>query len=641
MTDRLPVTVVLTTRNPDARIVQTVETVLASRYPCLQLCIVDQSDRVLIAQLLGTLLEDARVHVVPCSCRGLAAGRNVGVAWAASSPVIAFTDDDCAVTPTWVSEIVAPFGDDERIGLVFGMVRAAPHDPGVGFIPSYHRDRPFLARSIRDKHRLEGMGASMAIRRAVWVALHGFDECLGAGARLKSAEETDFAVRALQAGVWAYETPGAIAIHAGLRMWPDAPRVLGGYLYGIGAMIAKHLKLGRWGITAVAARLAWRWTSSKPVIDLGAELHRRARLFGFLSGVVAGLRLPVDRTTGMFEAPARDERLVDAGEPEPGHRLTKQTHARRAVVAVIADRTPARLASSASPPTAERVSIVVPSWNVLPFLDRALTSLVSRTTYPYELIIVDNGSTDGSKAFIRRFIEDHPQIDCTFIDNAENRYFSEACNQGFLAASPDSKYLAVYCNDVEATGDRWLDALVDAVQPAGVVAAGHTGVETITERQRGVFLSYDPDYGDPALTRRMHETITQPDGAYTHIYGYCFLLKRSLLQHTGLYLHTGPFAMDHSDWEWCLRFAAMDYQIANVAVDVHHWNSISDLFASHPAEYRALVQRLDDPVALARYLDEGRPLFECEAGFRVRYGTPLARTMERVKRRLGFAVAPE
>lgn len=615
-------TVVVCTRNPGPRIRETVASILAGTEARLVLCLVDQSDDDQVSRAIAGLGDDPRVRHLRCTGRGLSVGRNAGVT-AATTDYVAFTDDDCVVTPGWLGDLLAPFDLDQRIALVFGTVRPAPYDPALGFLPNYNRAAPLLARSIFDKHRVEGIGASMAIRRLAWTTLHGFDETLGAGAPLYSAEETDFVMRALLAGYYAYETADAAVIHSGFRTWAQAPQVLGQYLHGIGATLAKLARLGHWQVGAVACRLAVRWTVARPVVDMGTEAHRRARLVGFLGGVWRGLVLPIDRTTGHFRADARAQ--------APGSSVPVVVEPTLRLEAVIAHRTPGRLPSAPDASTADRVSIVVPSWNAQPFLARALQSLVAHTTYPYELIIVDNGSTDGSKDYIRTFLARHPHLDATFIDHPDNRYFSTACNQGFNAASPTSKYLALYCNDAEVRTDTWLQDLVQAIQPHDTVAAGQASIKPITDRYRGVFSSYDPEYPDPIVKQRMLAIVQRAGGA-VHLEGHCFLLKRALVERTGLYLHTGPFTHYHSDWEWYLRFEAMGYRIASVDLQVHHWHSISELLAFHPHLYSDLVARLDDEATAARYLDEGRPMYEAESGFRSRYPTGLARWRERLRR---------
>jgi GT2 family glycosyltransferase len=363
---------------------------------------------------------------------------------------------------------------------------------------------------------------------------------------------------------------------------------------------------------------------------MGTQAHRKARLLGFLSGVKRGLTTPVEPRTGHYMPIP----MADRAEDRHRSRRDRDEIAAHAfdIQPVITDRAPARLVPVKRVASADRVSIVMPNWNARPFLERALTSLVSKTTYPYELIVVDNGSTDGSKDFIRSFLRDHPRIDSTLIDNRENLYFSTATNQGFQESSSDSKYVALYCNDVEATGETWLQDLVEAVQPPDTIAAGHTGIEAITDRQRGVFFSYDPEYPEPGVKERLTTLLSQPGATYTHLYGYCFLLKRDLLHRTGLYLHTGPFRQTHSDWELYMRFAVMNYRIASVPIKVHHWHSISELLAFYPDLYQDLLRRIENAETLERYLRGGRPFYEAESGFRSTYATPMARLIERLKR---------
>jgi GT2 family glycosyltransferase len=210
------------------------------------------------------------------------------------------TDDDREVTPDWLRRIADAFPADPRIGIVFGNVLAGPHDRTQGFIPAYQRREPFLAKSIRDKHRIEGIGASMAIRRTAWEALNGFDENFGAGGRFGSAEELEFTVRALVSGFAVYAEPAAAVVHHGFRTWESGRELISGYLYGIGAMFAKLLKLGHWSILYLMFQLASRWAFQGPVVDLGRKPPRLLRLSAFVRGFLAGLAFPIDRRRGHY-----------------------------------------------------------------------------------------------------------------------------------------------------------------------------------------------------------------------------------------------------------------------------------------------------------------------------------------------------
>ena len=105
--------------------------------------------------------------------------------------------------------------------------------------------------------------------------------------------------------------------------------------------------------------------------------------------------------------------------------------------------------------TAERLHtlVVIPNWNGRQLVDCCLASLRAQTFRDFRVVVVDNGSSDGSQAQIReRFPEVH------LICNDVNRGFAAAVNQGIRAI--DSSYVVVLNNDTEAS-PAWLQALVD------------------------------------------------------------------------------------------------------------------------------------------------------------------------------------
>lgn len=76
------------------------------------------------------------------------------------------------------------------------------------------------------------------------------------------------------------------------------------------------------------------------------------------------------------------------------------------------------------------LSVIVVNWNTRELLRACLTSVKRHTTgLEYELIVVDNGSSDGSPAMVR---EEFPDV--ALIENKDNRGFAAANNQGIRAA---------------------------------------------------------------------------------------------------------------------------------------------------------------------------------------------------------------
>jgi len=264
-----------------------------------ELIIVDQSDDDSSEVAVAPYLCFPRIQYVRASSRGLGKARNEGMT-IARSEWIAFTDDDCIVRPHWFTELQRAFNVDSRISVVFGNVLEGPHDRAAGFVTSYVRTGSYVARSLSQKHHIEGIGACMALRKSVWAALGGFDPLLGAGGCFHSAEKLDFVIRALEAGHCVYERDRAEVVHNGFRPNEEKSALAYDYCFGIGAVYAKHLKCFRWGVLLPILGLAWRWAFRSPVVQYGTPPEKMQRLRGFLDGVVAGFRTPVDRTATLF-----------------------------------------------------------------------------------------------------------------------------------------------------------------------------------------------------------------------------------------------------------------------------------------------------------------------------------------------------
>lgn len=89
------------------------------------------------------------------------------------------------------------------------------------------------------------------------------------------------------------------------------------------------------------------------------------------------------------------------------------------------------------------ISVIIPNWNGIDFLPYCLNSLRDQTFKEFEIIVVDNGSTDGSADFISR---NYSNI--KLVKFKKNRGFSKAVNEGIRVAK--GKYLLLLNNDVEA-----------------------------------------------------------------------------------------------------------------------------------------------------------------------------------------------
>lgn len=123
------------------------------------------------------------------------------------------------------------------------------------------------------------------------------------------------------------------------------------------------------------------------------------------------------------------------------------------------------------------VSVVVPCRNAAAHLGEQLQALsAQRYGGPWEVVVVDDGSTDGSAALAERFRSRLPRL--RVVRNPEPRNASRARNIGVAAATGQ---LLLFCDadDVVCTG--WVDAMVRALGSHAIVG-GASEVERLNPR---------------------------------------------------------------------------------------------------------------------------------------------------------------
>lgn len=103
----------------------------------------------------------------------------------------------------------------------------------------------------------------------------------------------------------------------------------------------------------------------------------------------------------------------------------------------------------------ERISVVMPLYNKVSEVERALRSVVEQSLSPCEIIVVDDGSTDGSGAIVERLIKECPDAGIRLIIQ-KNSGVSAARNRGIEEAKGD--YVALLDAD-----DWWLSGYIAEV----------------------------------------------------------------------------------------------------------------------------------------------------------------------------------
>lgn len=112
----------------------------------------------------------------------------------------------------------------------------------------------------------------------------------------------------------------------------------------------------------------------------------------------------------------------------------------------------------------------VPSYNHAPFIEKCLKSIINQTLPPQKLLVIDDGSKDGSPKIIERILKDCP-FEAGLIVR-ENRGLCQTLNEGFAKSSGD--YFAYISSD-----DVWLPEFLESrtalleKRPQSVLAYGY------------------------------------------------------------------------------------------------------------------------------------------------------------------------
>ncbi len=190
--------------------------------------------------------------------------------------------------------------------------------------------------------------------------------------------------------------------------------------------------------------------------------------------------------------------------------------------------------------TSPRVSVVVPCLNAARWLPEQLSALADqRFAEPFEVIVADNGSMDGSQALVEAFRCRLPGI--RFVDASARRGQAYARNLGAQVALGD-KLLFVDADD--AVGPGWVGALASALDEHGFVAsrfdlAGLNSPWVLESRdnpqERGLNPYTYPPYLDHAggsglgVLRAIHEAVGGFDETMPALEDtdYCWRIQRA------------------------------------------------------------------------------------------------------------------
>ncbi len=295
------ISVVIPTRGRPDLIGRSACAVLANDHPDFDCVVVDQSDDDRTGEAVRSLARsDPRLRYVHTQPPGLSRAYNLGARLTAG-PILAFTDDDCVASPTWITAIARAFAADPDADMLYGQVALPRELVGrageVPVLPIRRAER--LDR--RKGFRIYGMGANFALRRTLLERIGGFDEILGGGGPLRSSQDFDLQYRAYRAGAVVLLRPEVSVDHYGLRTAAQWPATLRAYGIGDAAFYLKHVRCGDGVAAALLARRVLRLLARqlRHIVDRRRP-SQADHLRAYVEGARESLRYPVDRSRRLY-----------------------------------------------------------------------------------------------------------------------------------------------------------------------------------------------------------------------------------------------------------------------------------------------------------------------------------------------------
>lgn len=197
-----------------------------------------------------------------------------------------------------------------------------------------------------------------------------------------------------------------------------------------------------------------------------------------------------------------------------------------------------------------RVSVVILNWNGRRYLEDCLSSLQDQTFTDFEIILVDNGSTDGSVEWVA---ERFPQVQV--IRNETNVGFAAGNNQAIRASQ--SEFVATLNNDTRVEPD-WLAMLIAAAEedPTVGMCASKMLFADRPEIINSTGINLDPI--GIAWDRRGGEPDDRQETEPVEVFGPCAgaaLYRRAMLDQIGVFDERFFAYLGDVDLAWRARLA--------------------------------------------------------------------------------------
>lgn len=250
-----------------------------------RIIIIDQGNNPSVAYWIQEVIKTAGIDILHIRSEGRspASARNEGMAHVQTS-FVATIDDDCLAEKDWLEKMDANLRKHPGL-IVTGRVEA-----GAGGIPQTitSSKTPFLLKKLTIRNLSPLATGNMGVSVDQVLKIGEFDE------NLYTAEDTDWAYRAMQTGIPILYAPDVVVYHHHWRDRSQTKTNYQAYALGLGAFFGKHLR--HWDLSMILRTLLALYRGTKSILlgwknrDENLILIGKARLTKLIPGVIDGFR---------------------------------------------------------------------------------------------------------------------------------------------------------------------------------------------------------------------------------------------------------------------------------------------------------------------------------------------------------------
>ncbi|WP_256759866.1 glycosyltransferase family 2 protein [Cohnella sp. WQ 127256] len=214
----------------------------------------------------------------------------------------------------------------------------------------------------------------------------------------------------------------------------------------------------------------------------------------------------------------------------------------------------------------EGTSIVIPTYNQLNMLKQCIDSIIANTDIPYEIIIVDNASMDGTAAYLKEL---RGQVRFHILE--KNHGFAGAINKGMMMAK--GRTILLLNNDTLVT-ENWLNNLLICLNSdEGIGMVGP--ITNYISGEQQINVPYEDIADMPKFARENNQSDPSRWRRIDRLTGFCLLFRRELFEGIGYFdegFEIGNFEDD--DYNIRVRFLGKSLVMAQDTF-IHHFGSVS------------------------------------------------------------------